>query len=176
MNKKIEKSLNEQIAREFYSSNLYLSMASWAETKGLSGTAAFLYKHAEEERVHMLKLMHFINERGGHGISPGSKTPPESFKSVKELFEEILEHEIGVTNEINGLVGLCLSEKDFTTHNFLQWYVTEQLEEENLARTILDKLKLIGNDGAGMYMFERDIQNLTATSAAAPSATSNTEA
>ncbi len=166
MNSKIEKALNEQISMEFYSSNLYLAMASWAEINGLEGTSRFLYKHAEEERIHMLKLIHFINERGGHGISPGSKEPPKTFKSVKDLFQQVLDHERVVTNEINGLVGLCLAEKDFTTHNFLQWYVTEQLEEENLAKTVLDKLKLIGNDNAGMYMFDRDIETITAPSAA----------
>ncbi|MBX7180630.1 MAG: ferritin [Bacteroidia bacterium] len=166
MNSKIEKALNDQISMEFYSSNLYLAMASWAEVNGLEGTSRFLYKHAEEERIHMLKLIHFINERGGHGISPGSKLPPKTFKSVKDLFQLVLDHERQVTNEINGLVGLCLQEKDFTTHNFLQWYVTEQLEEENLAKTVLDKLNLIGKDSAGMYLFDRDIETISAPSAA----------
>ena len=83
--------------------------------------------------------------------------PPETFNSIKSVFESLLEHELNVTDSINNVVDLCLSEKDYTTHNFMQWYVSEQLEEEALARTILDKLKMIGNDKGGLYMFDRDL-------------------
>jgi ferritin len=134
-------------------------MASWAEVNGYNGVSKFLYKHADEERMHMLKLIHFINERGGHGVVPALKAPNSKFKGIQEIFEIILKHEIHVSTEINKLVGSCLAEKDYTTHNFLQWYVSEQIEEEALARNILDKLNLIGNDKGGMYLFDRDLES-----------------
>ena len=83
--------------------------------------------------------------------------PPTTFQSLSNVFESLLEHELNVTESINNIVGLCLEEKDFTTHNFMQWYVSEQLEEEAMARTILDKLNMIGNDKAGLYLFDRDL-------------------
>ncbi len=159
---KIEKALNQQVTLEAESSQIYLAMASWAEVEGYSGVAAFLYKHSDEERMHMLKLVKFINERGGHGIVPSLNAPAAKYKGIKEVFQEVLTHEILVTTEINKLVDSCLKEKDYTTHNFLQWYVSEQIEEESLARQILDKLKLIGGDKSGMYFFDRDISSIGA--------------
>jgi len=156
----VSKALNKQIEVEGYSSQYYLAMASWAETQGLNGVSAFLYTHADEERMHMLKLIKFVNERGGHGVVPSLQQPPQTFKSVKAIFEEILKHEIKVTGEINGLVDATLKEKDYTTHNFLQWYVSEQIEEEAMARQIVDKLKLIGDDKSGIYFFDRDLEAL----------------
>jgi ferritin len=159
LSSKVTTALNKQIEMEAASSQYYLSMASWAETQGLNGVSGFLYKHADEERMHMLKLIRFVNERGGHGIVPALKQPPANFKSVKYVFEEILKHEIKVTNEINNLVEITLKEKDYTTHNFLQWYVSEQIEEEALARQVVDKIKLIGDDKSGLYFFDRDLQS-----------------
>lgn len=156
----LSKSLNKQIEIEGFSSQYYLAMASWAETQGLNGVSQFLYHHADEERMHMLKLIKFVNERGGHGVVPALKQPPTTFKSVKVVFEEILKHEIKVTGDINKLVDETLKEKDYTTHNFLQWYVSEQIEEEALARQIVDKLKLIGDDRSGLYFFDRDLESL----------------
>jgi ferritin len=160
LSSKVTTALNKQIELEASSSQYYLSMASWAETQGLNGIAGFLYKHADEERMHMLKLIKFVNERGGHGIVPSLKQPPFNFKSVKYVFDEVLKHEILVTAEINKLVETTLKEKDYTTHNFLQWYVSEQIEEEALARQIVDKLKLIGDDKSGLYFFDRDLNGI----------------
>jgi ferritin len=160
LSSKVTSALNKQIELEASSSQYYLSMASWAETQGLNGIAGFLYKHADEERMHMLKLIKFVNERGGHGIVPALKQPPANFKSVKYIFDEVLKHEILVTAEINKLVETTLKEKDYTTHNFLQWYVSEQIEEEALARQIVDKLKLIGDDKSGLYFFDRDLDGI----------------
>lgn len=167
LSSKVSNALNKQIELEASSSQYYLAMASWAETQGLNGISAFLYGHADEERMHMLKLIKFVNERGGHGVVPALKQPPVTFKSVKVVFEEILKHEIKVTNEINNLVDTTLKEKDYTTHNFLQWYVSEQIEEEALARQIVDKLKLIGDDKGGLYFFDRDMSSLAAQDTAA---------
>lgn len=158
---KVEAALNKQIEFEATSSQYYLAMASWADTQGLSGVAQFLYAQSDEERMHMLKLIKYVNERGGQALIPALKQQPQKFKSINFVFEEVLRHEVMVSNEINGLVEICLKEKDYTTHNFLQWYVAEQIEEEALARKILDKLKLIGDDKGGMYLFDRDLPSIS---------------
>ena len=155
--------MNEQVELEAASSQYYLAMASWAETQGMNGVAKFLFTHADEERMHMLKLVQFVNERGGHAVIPALKQPPQSFKNVQAIFEQILSHEVKVTAQINSLVDTCLKEKDYTTHNFLQWYVSEQIEEEALARQILDKLKLIGGEKGGLYLFDRDLSTFQPT-------------
>jgi ferritin len=161
MNPHVEIALNDQVQKEASSSQFYLAMASWAERNGLNGTAKFMYQHSDEERFHMLKLIHFINERGGKAMIPSLEQPPKEFNNLENVFELLLEHEIRVTESINNLVDICLQQKDYTTHNFVQWYVSEQLEEEALARTVLDKLRLIGGDKGGMYMFDRDLEKAT---------------
>ncbi|MDP4764499.1 MAG: ferritin [Salibacteraceae bacterium] len=166
LSKKVEEALNEQILMEGASSNFYLAMAVWAEQNGYSGVSDFLYKHSDEERFHMLKLVKYINERDGVAIIPAFQAPTTNYGSVKELFEKLYSHEVKVTQSIGELVGICLDERDFTTHNFLQWYVSEQLEEEALAKTIMDKIKLMGSDSGAWYHFDRDILSLTVTSSA----------
>ncbi len=168
LKQKIETALNKQIELEASSSQFYLSMASWAETVGLNGTSSFLYNHSDEERQHMLKLVKFINERGGRAVIPALTQPPTTFKDIKEIFESLLEHELNVTDSINNVVDICLQEKDYTTHNFMQWYVSEQLEEEALARNIIDKLNMIGNDKGGLYLFDRDLEMLAAKATPEP--------
>ena len=163
ISKKIEKVLNAQIQLEGQSSMVYLAMACWAEVKGFNGTAQFLYRHSDEEREHMLKLVKFVNERGGKAIVPAFDQPKINFKHLKDAFQTLLKHEIHVTESINDIVDVCLKEKDHVTNNFMQWYVSEQIEEEALARTILDKVELIGNDKGGMYMFDRDLEKLDHT-------------
>ncbi len=160
LTKKVENCLNKQIALEANASQFYLAMASWAETKGLEGVANFFYRHSDEERAHMLKLIKYVNERGGHAIVPELKKPPKVFDCLSHVFQDLLDHEIMVSQEINTVVDICLKDKDYTTHNFMQWYVAEQIEEEALARHILDKLKLIGDDKGGLYLFDRDIVNM----------------
>tara|TARA_Y100000768_G_scaffold379241_1_gene354684 strand:+ start:1033 stop:1551 length:519 start_codon:yes stop_codon:yes gene_type:complete len=165
LSKRIEQELNNQIFSEAESSQFYLAMASYAEVKGYNGVADFMYKHSDEERTHMLKLIKFVNERGGHAVVPALSQPPATFEGITEMFQTLLDHEVGITEKINHLVAITLEERDYTTHNFLQWYVSEQIEEEALARTIMDKLNLIGNDKGGLYMFDRDIVSFTVTSA-----------
>jgi ferritin len=167
LSKTIEKALNAQVRIEAESSQIYLSMACWAEIHGLEGIARFMYAQSDEERVHMLKLVKFINERGGHAQITELKAPKTSFSTFRELFEELYTHEIFVSESINELVHITLSEKDYATHNFLQWYVAEQIEEEAQAKTILDKINLIGDDKGGLYLFDRDIQQLTVSSSIA---------
>ena len=156
----IEKALNEQIKIEAESSQVYLAMASWAETQGFEGVSSFMYKHSDEERMHMLKLAKFVNERGGHAKVSALSAPPVSFGSFKEMFQTLFDHEVMVSEKINDLVDITLTHKDYATHNFLQWYVSEQIEEEALARNILDKINLIGDDKGGLYLFDNDIKLL----------------
>ena len=167
---KIGNALNNQIKIEAFSSQIYLAMASWAETEGLGGTAQFLYKHSDEERMHMLKLVQYVNERGGKALIPQLDQPAKEYTSLTNLFQTLLDHEVMVSNEINNLVDICLSEKDHTTHNFMQWYVAEQIEEEALARTIMDKLNMIGEDKGGLYLFDRDIENISISATVGESA------
>lgn len=157
LKKKVEDICNRQIEREGYSSNLYLAMASWAETNGFSGVGSWLYAQADEERIHFLKFIKYINERGGKAVIPALKQPPTDFKGVEELFKEVLKHEEFITASINEIVGLTLGEKDFNTHNFLQWFVTEQVEEENTVEEILHKLEMIGDNKGGLYMLDREL-------------------
>lgn len=160
VSKPIQDALNKQVQMEAESSQAYLAMASWAEIQpGLEGVTEFFYKQSDEERIHMMKLIRFINERGGFALIPALAQPIVTFKSLKSAFEEFLKHELLVSNSINDLVHLSLSEKDYATHNFLQWYVNEQIEEERTARVLNDKLELIGDDRSGLYLFDRDIMN-----------------
>lgn len=164
INKKIEKALNEQVEKEGYSSSLYLAMASWAETKGMAGVAQWLYVQSDEERMHMLKFIKYINERGGKAIVPAFKQPGKENASVKKMFEEVLKHEQFISSSINEIVALCVAEKDYTTQNWIQWFVNEQIEEEANATQILDKLNLLGE--GNLYLFDRDIMSLRGQAAA----------
>ena len=164
LSKNIEHALNNQIQIEAESSQTYLSMASWAETHGLEGISKFMYAQSEEERIHMLKLVRYVNERGGHAKVSELKAPKISYGTFKEMFEELYKHEIFVSDSINKLVDVSFSEKDYATHNFLQWYVAEQIEEEAQAKLILDKINLIGDDKGGLYLFDRDIQQMALNS------------
>lgn len=149
--------LNGQIAMEGQSSAAYLSMASWCEMTGYENSAQFLYMHSEEERMHMLKLFHYVNEAGGHAIQPEINNIQHHFNSLREVFESILDHEIAVTNSINEIVNHCYEIKDFTTMNFLNWFVEEQREEETIARRALELFDLIGEDGVGLWTIDKEI-------------------
>ena len=163
MNAVIENLLNDQVKYEASASMQYLAMASWADVKGYNGVAEFFYSQSEEERVHMTKLVKFINERSGNVIVPQLDKPKSDFKTLNQLFESFLESEMFVTQQINHVIFECLQHKDYNVHNFMQWYVTEQLEEESLARTLLDKLTIIGDDKSGHYLFDRDIKSIASS-------------
>jgi len=152
--------LNSQIKLEANASMQYLAMASWAEINGFNGVAGFFFNQSEEERLHMIKLVKFINERGGKAVIPELDKAKSEYDSLQHIFTAFLESEETVTNNVNKIVFQSLEIKDYTVHNFMQWYVSEQAEEEALARTILDKFKIIGNDKGGLYLFDRDIEKL----------------
>ncbi|MCK4922769.1 MAG: ferritin [Bacteroidales bacterium] len=164
LTKAMETILNEQIEKEGYSSNLYLAMAVWIEENGFNGISKWLYAQAEEERVHMLKFISYIAERDANAIIPEFKKPPVDYGNVKDLFEAVLKHEKYISSSINDIVGKSLDERDYTTHTWIQWFVTEQIEEEASVREILDKLELVGDKN--LYMFDRDILGMRGTAAA----------
>ncbi len=166
INKNVEKMLNEQAQKEEFSARFYLAMAIWCEVNGYSGAATFLYNHTNEERMHQMKIIHFINERGGKAVLFELEAPKVEFNSLQDIFTQVLTHEEFVTNAINELYGLTIEEKDYTTGNFLQWYITEQLEEENTMRTILDKIKLVGKDKAGMFHIDKELDAMVQSSVA----------
>ena len=153
--------LNEQINLEFYSSNLYLQMASWCENQGLEGCAAFLRHHAREEMQHMQKLFDYVNETGAMATLGAIEAPPCEFESVKDIFQKTLKHEYLVTKQINDLADTAFSEKDFSSFNFLQWYVAEQHEEEMLFKSILDKIEMIGMEHKGLYFIDQEVAKMT---------------
>lgn len=163
--KKVVDLINTQIDKECYSSHLYLAMASWAESQGYEGISNWLYVQADEERLHMMKFIKYLNEKGSKAIVPAIKKPPIEFKSVNDAFAQVLAHEEFITASIHEILFACIAEKDYTTQNFLQWFVAEQIQEEKSARTIIDKLKMLGKDN--LYIFDRDIMSLRAAEAAA---------
>ena len=170
LSERMQSVLNKQIRIEAESSQIYLAMASWSEIKGLEGVSQFMYAQSDEERLHMLKFFKYINERGGHAMVSELSAPALEFGSIKNMFETLFKHEVFVSQTINELVHISLKEKDYATHNFLQWYVAEQIEEEAQARTILDKINLIGDDKGGLYLFDNDIKRLTIVSSVTPPA------
>ncbi|HMS69905.1 MAG TPA: ferritin [Saprospiraceae bacterium] len=164
LKKVIQDALNEQVKIEAQSSQVYLAMASWAEIQpGIDNITSFFYRHSDEERMHMLKLIKYINERGGFAMIPALEQPQPTFPSIKHALKELLKHEEYVSESINKVVDISLAEKDYATYNFMQWYVSEQIEEESLARTLNDKLELIGEDKSGLYLFDKDILMVNVT-------------
>ena len=155
--------LNEQINLEFYSSNLYLQMASWCEAQGLDGGMTFLRRHAQEEMEHMHKLFNYVNETGAMAILGAIEAPPHEFESIRDVFLRTYEHECEVTRRINQLAHTAFTEQDYSTFNFLQWYVAEQHEEEKLFKGILDKIDMIGVENKGLYFIDQEISKLVAT-------------
>lgn len=155
--------LNEQINLEMFSSHLYLQMSSWCAYKALDGCATFLSQHANEEMMHMRRLISYLQETGALAIVGGMEAPPKEFDSLQEMFEKIYVHEQFITSKINDLVHLAATESDYSTVQFLQWYVAEQHQEEFLFKGILDKIKLIGTGGQGLFFIDREIATLAAT-------------
>ncbi len=158
LSSKVEELMNAQIEKEGYSSLLYLSMASWAESKGYPGISEWLYAQADEEKNHMLDFVHYVNDWLWKAVIPVLKKPTASYSNVKVLFNDVMSHEQFISASINDIVAMCMEERDFTTQNWLQGFVAEQIEEEASVQAILDKLNLVGEHN--MYMFDRDIVSM----------------
>lgn len=148
LSKTIEDILNKQVKKEGDAAQIYLSYAIWADSEGYAGVADLLFRHSGEERDHMMKVIQYIQERGGRAKVTALSTPPKDPKNLQECFEKIFQHEVDNTTAIYEIVGLSLEEKDWATWNFGQWFVKEQIEEEALVMDLLDKLKIAGGPKA----------------------------
>lgn len=160
LTQKMIQRLNEQVNLEMYSSNIYLAMSAWCANKGLNGSAEFLKDHSKEELSHAYKLFDYINETGATAVINHIDKPQNEFENLQDVFEKTYNHELLVSKSILDLVDIALSEKDYSTFNFLQWYVSEQHEEEKLFKEILDKFEIIGMEGRGLFMIDREIATL----------------
>jgi len=160
--------LNAQINLEFYSSNMYLQMSAWCSDKGFEGAAAFLREQAQEELEHMQRLFNYVSDTGGLPLLGAIAAPPAQFASLAEVFENTYKHEQLITKKINELVHAALISQDYSTFNFLQWYVAEQHEEEKLFKSVLDKLALVGATGEGLFFIDKDLKKMGASGEANP--------
>ena len=157
LSKKMEKAINQQINAELYSSYLYLSMATYFDSKGLGGFSNWMRQQAQEELFHGMKMFDFVCERGGRVILQAIDKPPSKWSSPLDAFQNVLAHEQKVTGLINDLVNLAIDERDHATNIFLQWFVSEQVEEEDTAGNLVDKLILIGKDANGLFMLDTEL-------------------
>jgi len=158
LTKKMEDELNDQIVREMFSSNLYLSMSSYFESINLRGFANWMRIQAQEEFAHTMKFYEYILDRGGRAIIGQIEAPHNQWENVLDVYSEVLDHERAVTASINNLVKIAREENDFATDNFLQWYVAEQVEEEANVSDVLEQLKMIDGKGAGLFILDRELK------------------
>jgi ferritin len=157
MNKKLQEAFNEQIKNELYSAYIYLSMAAYADSVNLSGLSHWMKAQVKEEEIHAMKMFNFLADRGVKVVLQAIPQPPEKFSSPKEVFEKTLEHEQKVTGLINDLYNLANKVGDNAASIFLQWFVTEQVEEEKSATEILQQLKIIKPDSPAMFMLDAQL-------------------
>lgn len=153
----MNQALNDQVKWEMYSGYLYLSMSAYFAERGMGGFAQWMRVQAQEELFHAMKFYDFINERGGRVLLQPIEAPRHAWKNVLEVFEETLSHERHVTERINNLANLAQDERDHATGIFLQWFVTEQVEEEDSVNTVLGKLRMINGEGQGMLMLDAEL-------------------
>ena len=151
--------LNGQIKMEAHASGAYLAMASWCEQNGFFTSAKFFFKQSEEEREHMMKIFHFLVDTGGNPISPEVTGINHEFSSILDVFESALEHEVRVSESIKNIVKKARASVDITTERFLDWFVLEQVEEENTIRDIIDMIELTGMEGVGKQIIDNKIQD-----------------
>ncbi|WBM72243.1 non-heme ferritin [Buttiauxella sp. WJP83] len=155
----IEK-LNEQMNLELYSSLLYQQMSAWCSYHSFEGAAAFLRRHAQEEMEHMQRLFAYLTDTGSLPRINAIPAPDHDYTSLDSLFSATYEHEQLITRKINELAHAAMSSQDYPTFNFLQWYVSEQHEEEKLFKSVLDKLSLVGKSGEGLYFVDKELSTL----------------
>lgn len=163
LNQKIQDAFNEQINAELYSAYLYLSMSAYFESQNLAGMANWMRVQAQEELGHAMKFFDFINERGGRVVLTRVEAPKTQWDCPLGAFQDAYEHECKVTSLINSLVDLVIGEKDHASNTFLQWFVTEQVEEESSVQTVVDKLKIMGDSGGAVFMLDEQLGRRTLT-------------
>ncbi len=162
MNKKIQDALNEQINHEFFSAYVYLQMSAYCEERVLPGFAKWLREQSKEEVTHGMKLFELIHARSGHVALEKVEAPSSKFKSLLDVFQQVLKHEQEVTRLITGLYELAQREKDYATQIALQWFVTEQVEEEKTSAELVERLKIIGDQGNLLMMMDKEMAARTA--------------
>ena len=151
------KALNDQMQAEFYSSYIYLSMSAWCEDANYEGFAHWMRMQAQEELQHAMKIYDYVNMTGGRVKLQAVEQPAVEWDAPLAMFEDSLAHERHMTENINKLVGLCMQENDFATSAMLQWFVSEQVEEEATVDAILGKLQLMGGAGPGLFMLDQEL-------------------
>ncbi len=164
LSKTLESALNKQMTKEAQASQLYLSYAAWAAKQGFNGIANFLFRHAHEERNHMMKILEYILKRGGEVKVSAIAAPPANPTSIQSCFEKVFSHEVDNTESIYKVVKMSFDEQDWATWNFMQWFVKEQIEEETLAIDLLDKVKIAGGEKMStntLYTFDRDLESMS---------------
>ncbi|MDP4209223.1 MAG: ferritin [Bacteroidota bacterium] len=174
LSKTLSVALNIQITKEAHASQIYLSYASWAASQGFGGIANFLFRHAQEERNHMMKILEYILKRCGDAHITAIPAPPENPATIHSCFEKVFEHEVDNTKSVYKLVKMSFEEEDWATWNFMQWFVKEQVEEETLAINLIDKLKMAGGEKASsyaLYSFDRDLEKASDKSISAQDVT-----
>lgn len=157
------KALNDQMTKEAHAAQIYLSYGAWADDQGYDGISNFLFRHAQEERNHMMKILEYILDRGAKAVVTAIPAPGDEPKNVNDCFENVFKQEVDNTKAIYALVKMSLTEEDWASWNFLQWFVKEQVEEETLALSLLDKIKIAGGDKAkddALYTLDRDLKKM----------------
>jgi len=155
LSKNLEAAINDQIKHELYSAYLYLSMSAHAESNNMPGAAKWLAKQAEEEQEHALKFYGYVHDRGGKVTLQAIAQPPAEFTSLLDIFEQVKEHEALVTSLIHRLYEMSVKENDYASQVMLQWFITEQVEEEKNAATVVDALRSVGAQGTALFMVDR---------------------
>lgn len=154
---KMQEALNEQVNKEFYSAYLYLAMSAYCDTIGLPGFSNWMRQQYEEEILHVTRMYDYILDQGGQIHLKQIDEPPQEFGTPVEIFEETLKHEQFVTGCINELMSMAVEARDYATQTFLQWYVTEQVEEEANVGDILAPLRMVGDDKGGLMMIDQQL-------------------
>lgn len=157
LSKTMTEALNKHINAEIYSAYLYMAMSAQASHSGFPGMASWFAIQTKEELSHTEKLYAYVNSQGAHVILEAIEQPQTKFDGALELFEATLKHEQLVTSLINDLADLAVEEKDHATQIMLQWFISEQVEEEENARDIIDRIKLAGNQGQGLFMIDKEL-------------------
>jgi ferritin len=162
LSKNLAAALNAQITKEAHASQIYLSYAAWADGNGMSGIANFLFRHAQEERNHMMKILEYILKRGGKVIISAIPAPPEAPLSINNCFEKVFTHEVDNTKAVYKIAKMSFDEEDWATWNFMQWFVKEQTEEETMVMNLLHKMKIAGGEkitSDALYSFDKDLES-----------------
>jgi len=157
ISKNIQTALNDQLNKEFHSAYIYLGMSAYASKEGFNGCASWFNLQYQEEVTHAMKLFRYLEDQGAAIKLKDIKALNVKADSILEIFEMAYKHEQKMTHWLNELSDLAMKEKDHATYNLLQWYVNEQVEEESLFSEIIDKFKMVGNDGYGLYSIDKEL-------------------